>query len=102
MKNLDPNITWGKKTFKLTFMAWDYKETVETTVGGNCRAFDNLDSALSNVYDKLPRDEYDTSYIILKRGDGETLHCEDDDCRSEDWLRDMLVSAELVSVEEEK
>lgn len=98
---LDPNIRWGKKTIRMTFMQWGFKATHEEQVGGNCSAMANLDSALTSVYDKLPIDRYGIPYIILEDSNGDTLQDGDDDGRNEDWLMNMLVSAEVVSIEPE-
>lgn len=98
---LDPNIRWGKKTIRMTFMQWGYKAVHEASVGGNCSAMSNLDAALSNVYDTLPPDNWGVPYIVMEDGKGDSLQNGDDEGRSEDWLMDMLVSAELISVEPE-
>lgn len=98
----DPNVRWGKKTISMTFMDWAYSATHQATVGGNCRALDNLGAALSQLYDELPVDEWGTAYIILTNEAGDTLQSSDEDDRQTDWLMGMLVSANLVSVEAEE
>lgn len=97
----DPNITWGEKAFSMTFMQWAFSATHTATVGGNCRAMDNLGSALSHVYDGLPVDQYGTPYMILTDANGETLQVIDERGRSDDWLMDMLVATHLVSIKPE-
>jgi hypothetical protein len=93
--NLDPNVHWGKKTFRLTFMQWDYSVTHEVTVGGNCSVFDNLDCVISNLADDI----FDKGgEIILKRSNGDELSV---DLEDEDHLLKMCVRAELLSVEAE-
>lgn len=97
----DPNIRWGKNTLRLTFMQWEYKVTHEITVGGNCYAMSNLDSALTAIYDKLPVDEWGIPYIILEDNNGDTLQTGDTEGKNEDWLMNMLVSTEVISIEPE-
>jgi hypothetical protein len=37
--------------------------------------------------------------IVLKReSDGDTLLCEDDEGQGEDWLKEMLIAAEIIAV----
>lgn len=98
---LDPNIRWAKKTLRMTFMQWGYKVTHDASVGGNCSAMSNLDAALSNLYDKLPPDSWGVPYLVLEDSNGDSLQNGDDERRAEDWLMDMLVSAELVNIEPE-
>lgn len=97
----DPNVRWANKTFRLTFMSWDYKATVETTVGGNCSGFDNLSAAVGKVYDELPIDNFSVPYLLLKKDNGDELQNGDDENRNEDWLMDMLVHAEIISIKPE-
>ena len=99
--NYDPNMTssgrMAKQTVRLTFGCWDYRKTVETVVGGNCTGFNVIDTAVGRVYEELP-EERGAVYIVLERGD-DTLYCDADEERGEEWLRDMLIAAEIVAIE---
>lgn len=96
--NFDPNMNYSGnmsyKTIRLTFGVWDYRLTKEVTVGGNGSGFHNIDSALMQVYE-----EVEAKGIVLKReSDGETLLCEDDEGNGEDWLKEMLIAAEIIAI----
>ena len=54
-----------------------------------------IDQALGRIYDSLPLNAREVPRIILQDASGNTLLCEDDDQRQEEWLRDMVVSATL-------
>lgn len=100
--NFDPNMNYcgnmAMKTVRLTFGCWDYRLTVERTVGGNCSGLDNIETAIGSYYD----DVYDTGITLTRESDGETLLCEDDEDRGEDWLKDMLIAAEIIAIAPEK
>lgn len=101
--NYDPNMTncgrRAKQTVKLTFQQWEYKAEMEVSVGGNCTGMDVIDCAVGNAYERLPED---CGYpcIDMADDDGGTLRCSDDDERGEDWLKDMLVKAEITAIEQ--
>ena len=97
----DPNLNWGKKTYRMTFMSWKYQVTHEVTVGGNCLGMENLRAALSSLYEKLPVDQFDTPYLLMTDGDGVTLQNGDDLGECEDWLESILVSVALIKIEPE-
>ena len=98
----DPNLRWANKTFRLTFRLWAYGGQFDAKVGGNCPAFTSLDCALSNFYDSLPESRFGAKQLTLTRADGDTLLCEDDEEREDDWLMEMLVCAELIDLQPEK
>lgn len=96
--NFDPNMNYSgnmsTKTIRMTFGVWDYRLTKEVTVGGNGAGFHNIDSALMQIYEDV-----EATGIVLKReSDGGTLLCEDDENQGEDWLKDMLIAAEIIAV----
>lgn len=109
MDNYDPNMTssgrMAVQTVELVFQLWDYKATYVQTVGGNCTGLTVIETAVSNVYESLPNSELvseedDCAELKLtKIGGDEILTCCDEDERGEDWLRDMLVSATIISIE---
>ena len=100
--NYDPNMTnsgrMAKQTVNLVFQQWDYTAEIEQVVGGNCTGLSVIDCAVCNAYECLDADR-NTPFILMTNPGGEVLHCGDDEDRGEDWLKDMLVRAEIVSIE---
>src|SRR5690348_7770943 len=98
MMNYDPNMTCSgrtaKQTVRLTFGVWEYRKTMEATVGGNCTGLNVIECAVHQAFRELPTfkvfDE-ECAYIELPNAEGDSLRCNDDDDRGEDWLKDMLV-----------
>ncbi len=96
--NFDPNMNVSGnasiKTVRLVFGLWDYRLTVERAVGGNVIGVDCIDQAILWFWEEVMDDG-----ITLLKSDGQSgLLCTDDDCRDEAWLKDMLISAEIVSM----
>lgn len=108
LMNYDPNLTYSgrmaRQTVRLTFGKWDYRATTEVEVGGNCRGLTVIECAISNFLETLPTREWDDELSVLtltRTGvDGETdeLECEDEDSKYDDWLKDMLIGAEIVAI----
>jgi hypothetical protein len=106
--NYDPNYTLcgmtAKQEVKLTFGLWNYRAERIVTVGGNCNGFTVIESAVGVAYEELPYlgDEDDDddvcAWIDMQTPDGKEMRCEDDECRGEDWLKDMLIKAEIISI----
>lgn len=100
--NYDPNLTcsgrMAKQTVKLTFQQWDFTAEIEQVVGGNCTGLSVIDCAVTMACDELEI-EGGALFIPLANADGEVLQCSDDDHRGEDWLKNMLVRAEITSIE---
>lgn len=111
--NYDPNLTcsgnMASQQVRLTFGLWNYRATVEVSVGGNCTGLEVINCAVSNAYNTLTqRGIYgsDETYAVIVMVDpsapGSTLECgENDLCgqlRGEYWLRDMLIGAEITSI----
>ncbi len=104
--NYDPNLfrKFHKKTVKLIFGLWEYR--LETTVyaTGNIMGADLIEFAVEKAYALLETNDYGSPKLIMKNEAGETLLVEqdDDEADGEDWLKKMLVSAEIVAIEAEK
>lgn len=100
--NYDPNMTlsgrMAKQTVRLTFQQWEYKVEMVEHVGGNCTGMTVIDCAIGNAYASLSNDR-GVPYIILTDAGGNTLQCHDDEDKGEDWLKDMLVKAEIIAIE---
>lgn len=74
---------------------------METVVGGNCTGLTVIECAVQHAYEMLPRKQgfdCEFAYIELTKPNGDTLGCEDDEDRCEDWLQDMLVGAEIIAI----
>lgn len=103
--NYDPNLTNSGKmavqTVKLTFASWEYRAERTVEVGGTCKGFSVIESAVYRAWEGLEFDQcgnVEYANITLTDSKGEELICEDDDDRGEDWLKDMLISAEIISI----
>lgn len=97
MMNYDPNMVHcgriTKQTVRLTFGQWKARCVKEVVVGGNCTGLTVIETAIESLYDKLP----DKTLVMEDLDD--TLECSDDEDRGEEWLKDMLVAAEIISIE---
>ncbi|EBB0848972.1 DUF5406 domain-containing protein [Salmonella enterica] len=86
LTDFDPNmVACGravKQTVRLTFGCWRYRGTFEVEVRGNITGLDAIRYAVELLYESLP------SVVVT-----------DDDLRGEEWLADMLVSAEIIRYE---
>lgn len=104
--NYDPNLVcsgrMAKQKVKLIFGQWDYRAEGVGEVRGNCTGLAVIESAISSAYDQLPTmHSYELKYINLKNSKGDVLECCDDGDEGEDWLANMLISAEIISIEPE-
>jgi len=104
--NYDPNLIRSfnaRQTVRLTFACWDYSKSFEIEIGGNCGGMDVIEAAIDNILDKLPTREWDDELSVLeleKVVDGELhiLECEDEESQYADWLKSMLVGAEIIAI----
>lgn len=104
--NYDPNMTssgrMARQRVRLTFGEWHFRSTVEVDVGGNCTGLTVIDSAVDTVYGQLNETASGIPAIYLEGDGNETLECADDEDEGEDFLKEMLVAAEILSIEEVK
>ncbi|HGA5463190.1 TPA: DUF5406 family protein [Salmonella enterica subsp. diarizonae serovar 50:k:z35] len=107
LTDFDPNmVACGravKQTVRLTFGCWRYRGKFEVEVRGNITGLDAIRYAVELLYESLPSVvvtdddlECDMKMATIEL-DGIT--CDDDDLRGEEWLADMLVSAEIIRYE---
>ena len=100
--NYDPNMTMcgniAKQTVRLTFGQWQYRGTMDVEIGGNCMGFSVIDSAAYAAFEKCWSEDDEIARIVLTDADGNTLSCTDYEDRCEDWLKDMLLAAEIISI----
>ena len=104
--NYDPNLTnsgrMAQQEVKLTFAIWEYRREMIVPVGGNTNGMSVLRAAVSFAFDKLPTEQYgknEIAYIELVRArDGAEMRCDDEDDEGEDWLENMCIAAEIISI----
>jgi hypothetical protein len=110
--NFDPNLGRGfaKKTVRVTLGAWDYRRVIDVEMCGNTFGLDVIESSCRAVWEDLPTlldpftgEDSGVARLTMTRpaedGDGEdTLTIDDDDERGDEWIADMVVSAEIVSI----
>lgn len=105
LMNYDPNMTLSgrhaKQLVSLKFGVWDYRWTIEVEILGNCLGFDVIDAAIGRAYAELPSAEYSSKVarLVLTRPNGDDLYCDDEEQDGEEWLRSMLIGAEITSIE---
>jgi hypothetical protein len=103
--NFDPNFTLcggtASQVVHLVFGKWEYRQEMYMTVKGNARGLSVISAAVSMAYDYLLGRCTNTIYahIELVNQEGDTLLDEDDEGKEIDWLEEMLISAEIISIE---
>ena len=101
--NYDPNLVLcGREaefTVNLIFGLWKFRRSFTAIVGGNCMGLDMIDCAVEKVYEDLPINAEGSKQIILKDSQRNELVCTDDEDNEERWLKDMLISAEILEIE---
>jgi hypothetical protein len=108
MDNYNPELVCmgrkAKQQVELTLQTWGYSSVVFTQVGGNCLGLSVIETAIGIVYDRLVKLSEETGNpvrIVLTAPDGTELICEDDDESGEDWIKDMVVGARILSIEDD-
>lgn len=107
--NYDPNLVLcGRRAIqavRLTFGIWNYRAVMEVDVGGNCTGMTVIDCAVSIAYDQLEQrciygsDDTYAVITLVKAGDAQIeMECEDDEGHRDEWLKDMLVAAEIIAI----
>ncbi|MER0046549.1 DUF5406 family protein [Pectobacterium odoriferum] len=101
--NYDPNLVLcgrtAKQIVRLTFGQWEYRGVFDVAVMGNISGLDVIRVAVENLYESLPCGVIpfdDIKYAIIELGE---LTSNDEDLRGEEWLFDMLIGAEIISIE---
>ena len=99
--NYDPNLTMcgrmAVQEVRLKLQMWHYTAEMTVEVGGNCKGFDVMEAAVENAYEKL-RGDAEWATVTLTAENGDTLECEDEEDREEDWLKRMTVGVEIISI----
>lgn len=100
--NYDPNLTYcgrmAKQAVRLVFGKWEYRVAMEVEVGGNCTGLTVIDSAVGAAFEKCWPDPDELPTLTMEDKDGNTLSCDDGEDEGEEWLKKMLLSAEIISI----
>lgn len=92
-----PNIKWGKQSVEIVLMAWRYKAAFILEIGGNSTGFRVIEHAINTLYERLYPTEGDgPASVTLTNEAGDTMVCEDEDDLEDEWLRRMIVSAQII------
>ena len=94
IEEYSPNICWGKQHVEIVLQQWQYEARFVELVGGNCLGVDVMEAAFGNLYDRL---EGDPVRVRLTAPNGDTLLCEDEHDRGDEWLKEMCVSIRIVA-----
>jgi hypothetical protein len=104
--DFDPNIINGeniRQLVRLVFGLWKYRTTIEVFVRTNRVGLSVIDCAVEEAYDFLEDaddggpDEYKRIWLV-REYDGEKLCVDDEEDEGSDFLRNMLIAAEIISV----
>ncbi|MEQ1969735.1 DUF5406 family protein [Xenorhabdus nematophila] len=104
--NYDHNLTLcmrkAEHVVRLTFAQWEYRQVVDVIVTANIRGLDVISQAVQNLYDSLPTESFfnvdtneDDEVAVLHLG---ALQCTDEGLERVDWLNEMLIKAEIISI----
>ncbi len=94
----DPNVYPAEITYRLVFQQWGFRAEFLSQARGHVRGLNGLTSAIDDLYERLEEEGNSVATILLTDAEGNTCECRDDDGDEADWLVDMLVCAEIVSV----
>ncbi|MGL9721858.1 DUF5406 family protein [Symbiopectobacterium sp.] len=103
--NYDPNIAAlrvSRQRVELTFGRWDFRVTTVVAVTCHrCSGLNVIEQAIATVYSNLPSYTYEGEKmrcLLLEREEDIPLECRDEEGQGEEWLQDMLISAEIIDV----
>lgn len=101
--NLDPNLAYSwsraKYTIRLMFGCWDYRLVKVVEIKTNMRGFDVAEAAVATMMEELWGDSDRCPSISLYNIDGDILECDDDEDKGEEWLKELLIGYEIISME---
>jgi hypothetical protein len=101
----DPNLfcsgNRAKQTIRITFGMWHYRKVMEVVLYSNISGLDAIRYAVEKILEELPpipnrHPDDQFGRIVLEAADGDTLICDDDEGEWEEWLKKMVVSAEII------
>ena len=94
--NYDPNITWARHSFELTFMQWDYSLTVQVDVCGNCKGASLFRTAISIAFEGMWDDEEQNAQIVMTRPSADGEDTLEHDLEDESDLESICVGIKIV------
>jgi len=100
--NMDPEAINGKstQTVRVVLGLWHYRKTFDLTLKlENYVGFEVFEAALEEIYDLCYDSDSDLATVTLVSEDGGELSCDDDCEDGVDWIKEMVVSIEILSVE---
>lgn len=95
----NPTIKWSKQKVRVTFGIWKYRATKEGEVNGNCRGLSVIESAIEDIFEELETED-EHAVIELTDPKGNVLVDRDDYGDGSAWLTDLVVSAEIIAIEQ--
>ena len=84
----------------LTFEVEDYRAVFTAKVFSDLIGLDLIEAAVFVIFEALDYTEYvgeNYARILMRNDSGEILVCEDQAGHCEEWLKNMLVSAEILN-----
>ncbi|WP_274712162.1 DUF5406 family protein [Xenorhabdus bovienii] len=107
--NYDHNLTLcmrnAEHVVRLTFAQWEYRQVVDVVVTANIRGLDVISQAVQNLYDSLSTISFFNHDTDKDDGMAEfhvgILKCIDEGQEGVEWLNEMLIKAEIISIKPE-
>jgi hypothetical protein len=111
--NYDTDLTcsgrMAKQSVRLTFGLWWYRAVLDVEVEGNCTGIVVINCAVDTAYSQLEQRSIrmsDQTYAVLNmpslKDPDDILESSEDDggdrLRGEGWLKDLLISAEIIAI----
>ena len=104
--NFDPNyvanFNRAKQKIKLVFGVWNYRAEFIIDVEINSYGMNSFSFAIKKVYDSIFDEKKGFAFLNLTNIDAITIQDCDAENDEEEWLKSILISAEIISYEEGK
>lgn len=101
--NFDPNMTLSgnraKSTIRFVFGQWDYRCERTVEFKSNMTGLSAASWALETLVEQLHDECNGLPALSMFNKSGDELICEDDEGRWDEWLKDMLISFEIIGFE---
>ena len=103
MINFDPiyitSSRRAKQKIKLIFAMWEYRYESIIDVEVNISGVEVINYAFEKLFDQISDNE-DSAILIMTDIWGNRLETSDDERQEHDWLKSMLISAEIISFQQ--
>jgi len=87
----------AEQTVELTLQQWEHTRIIKIDLDGSVQGFEAISCAVLTAYEDLPVNQQGNAKLILTSPEGNILSCEDEEGVGEDWLKHMIVKAEITS-----